>query len=477
MSFSASAIAVLSAVRPKITPPHGSVLLVVAQGIDNAVLVAAMADYRARGSDVVHIEFGLAALDWLGASSTHGPDRQVQCHAIVLDLTSPCSDLQTLAKLRNAAPEVPILVLCTQWNEALGLRSVRNGAQDYLLIEHLDGKQLGKALDCMLQRSAVAAGLASRNQAARLTLDAIGDAVICSDLHGQVTYVNEVAADMIGWAREELIGRPVGEALTLVDARSHAAVANPLVVALRETRAVKLAPHSMLIGRHGREVYVEDSTALIRDAGGRVSGAVMVFRNVSEARKQARQAEFLALHDSLTDLPNRASLQDRLARCLAAASGVQGEKVALLFVDLDCFKAVNDSLGHAMGDLLLKSVARRLLACVRSTDIVARQGGDEFVILLPALRHAHDATAIAEKILRALRAPHRLRGHIVRVTGSIGIALYPHHGADAATLIDSADLAMYQVKTAGRNSYRLSAPAASAPAAMWHAADNVRMHG
>ena len=174
----------------------------------------------------------------------------------------------------------------------------------------------------------------------------------------------------------------------------------------------------------------------------------MVFHDVSAARAMTLKMSFLAQHDSLTDLPNRVLLNDRLSEAIALSRRHQ-RKLAVLFLDLDRFKHINDSLGHAVGDGLLRSVARRVLACIRSSDTVGRHGGDEFVVLLWDMRHSQDAAVTAAKILQTLREPHHINKHKLRITGSIGIATYPDDGTDADTLMKKADLAMYHAK-AGR---------------------------
>ena len=161
----------------------------------------------------------------------------------------------------------------------------------------------------------------------------------------------------------------------------------------------------------------------------------------------------LAHHDVLTDLPNRILLQDRLSQAVDLAHR-QGTQVAVMFLDLDRFKHINDSLGHGIGDRLLQSVAKRLVACVRQSDTVSRQGGDEFVILLSHIEHAEDAALSAQKILSGLTASHLIDGHELHIGVSIGISIFPDDGQDAETLIKSADTAMYHAKEGGRNNYK-----------------------
>jgi diguanylate cyclase (GGDEF)-like protein len=172
---------------------------------------------------------------------------------------------------------------------------------------------------------------------------------------------------------------------------------------------------------------------------------------------------YLAQHDSLTDLPNRVLLNDRLSEAITLSARHQ-RKLAVLFLDLDRFKHINDSLGHVVGDRLLQSVARRLFKCVRTSDTVGRQGGDEFVLLLWEVRHAGDAGIAAANVLEALRKPHHIGEHELHITGSIGVVTYPDDGTDAETLLKKADLALYHAKETGRDSYQFFKPEMNARA-------------
>lgn len=185
----------------------------------------------------------------------------------------------------------------------------------------------------------------------------------------------------------------------------------------------------------------------------------LVIANI-EARKVAEQVEaaavrldHLAHHDVLTDLPNRMLLQDRLGQAIELAQR-QDRQLAVMFMDLDRFKHINDSLGHAIGDQLLQSVAQRLVDCVRHSDTISRQGGDEFVLLFPSIAHAEDAATSAQKMLEALALPHRIERHDLHISVSIGISIYPDDGQDAEALIKNADVAMYHAKENGRNNYK-----------------------
>ena len=208
-----------------------------------------------------------------------------------------------------------------------------------------------------------------------------------------------------------------------------------------------------LVRRDGSTVYVESSAAPIHDRDGAVTGAVIVFRDVSAERAQAQRMAHLAQYDVLTNLPNRTLLDDRIAQATALARR-RGGRLSVLFVDLDRFKHINDSLGHVVGDGLLQSVTARLLACVRESDTVSRRGGDEFVILLAEVERRDDAAIVAERILATLAAPHEIVDHLVYVTASLGISVYPEDALEAQALIGAADAAMYKAKECGRGNFQ-----------------------
>ncbi|MDQ5911301.1 MAG: diguanylate cyclase [Pseudomonadota bacterium] len=195
--------------------------------------------------------------------------------------------------------------------------------------------------------------------------------------------------------------------------------------------------------------------AQLREANEHLVLATVHAQTMTEAAEQAAmQMSYMAKHDFLTGLPNRSLLTDRLAQSMALAQRY-GKKVALLYLDLDRFKHINDSLGHTVGDQLLQSVAQRLQACVRVSDTVCRQGGDEFVVLLAEVHTLQDVCLTAEKLIKAMAEPHLIDAHWLHVTLSIGISLYPDHGQDVETVVQNADSAMYHAKQSGRNTYRV----------------------
>jgi diguanylate cyclase (GGDEF)-like protein/PAS domain S-box-containing protein len=374
---------------------------------------------------------------------------------ILLDLGLP--DAQGLAAVRRAhaaAPTVPLVVLTGLDDESVAAQALQEGAQDYLLKGQIESRGLLRALRYAVERKTMEEALFVEKERAQVTLNSIGDAVACTDVLGNITFFNRVAETMTGVSRQEAAGRPMAEIVRILDATSREPIANPMEM----DRPVPLGSNCVLIRRDGLEIPIEDSVAPIHDREGRVTGAVIVFRDVSVARAMALQMSHLAQHDFLTGLPNRMFLHDRVGHAIALAKRHM-KKVAVLFLDLDGFKHINDSLGHPVGDKLLQSIAKRLLVCVRGTDTVSRQGGDEFVVLLSEVDRPEDAAITARRMLREVAEAHSVDQHDLHVTTSIGVSIYPDDGLDAETLIKNADIAMYQAKGNGRQSYQFFEPA------------------
>jgi diguanylate cyclase (GGDEF)-like protein/PAS domain S-box-containing protein len=303
------------------------------------------------------------------------------------------------------------------------------------------------------ERKATEDALFEEKERAQVTLNSIGDAVLTTNLPGNVTYLNLVAETMTGWPWENAIGKPLSEVFKIINGKTRLAAPNPAQRAIRENRTVGLAADSILVRRDGIESPIEDSSAPIHNRDGQVAGAVIVFHDVSESQAMALKMAHLAQHDFLTGLPNRMLLTERLSRAIGQARR-HSKRVALMFIDLDYFKHINDSLGHTVGDLLLQVVAERLKLCIRDTDTVCRQGGDEFVILLTEIEQTLDAAPVAEKLLASFAEPCLIGGHELHVSLSIGIAIYPDDGQDADEVMKNADTAMYHAKANGRNNYQ-----------------------
>ena len=290
---------------------------------------------------------------------------------------------------------------------------------------------------------------------AQVTLQSIGDGVITTDADGRVDYINPVAQDLTGWDMRSACGKPVTDMMTIVNAKTRAAIDNPVMRCLREGRVITLDENSVLITKDDGEIPIQDSAAPIRDRVGNVVGSVMVFHDISRETRLFRQLSYQAAHDSLTDLINRREFENRLVNSLEKLRGNTEETHALLYLDLDQFKVINDTFGHIAGDALLKQLADVVHAKIRSTDLLARLGGDEFGILL---ERCSEKTAIdvAEAIRGAVEAYRfEWKDSFTTIRCSLGVVMITCESEDVAALMSSADVACYSAKDMGRNKVHL----------------------
>ncbi|NID16727.1 sensor domain-containing protein [Luteibacter yeojuensis] len=309
------------------------------------------------------------------------------------------------------------------------------------------------------ERKAFEDALFRERELAEVTLKSIGDAVITTDTQLVVTSINPIAEAMTGWSQHEAVGRPMDDIFQLRDPLTRRPIPNPLIMAVNKNSIVGLTTDAILVHRNGFDSPIEDSAAPIHDHAGNVVGGVVVFHDVSETRALALKMAHLAHHDTLTGLPNRALLTSRMEFAVTVAAR-RNQRAALLFVDVDHFKQINDSLGHAAGDTLLQEVARRIRGAVRPDDTVSRLGGDEFVVLMPHIDGPGDASAVADKVLAACSQAVGLGvdASALTISFSIGISVYPDDAEDAESLLRNADTAMYEAKMQGRNGYRFFNP-------------------
>ena len=428
-----------------------NILLIQNSAIDSTAVRDALTNSCNEGFRVEWVRHCAAAVKILAKQVAMKIGDEDTIAATLVDLSLPDSNgIETFDRLIQAAPHIPILILSSAQDEDVAKLAVHRGAQEYLLKDRLDTYLLPEVIRRIIENAAKNENLFQEKERAQVTLDSIGDAVVSIDVGGHVTYLNLVAERLTGWPRQEATGHAIEEVCRIVDASSRRPARNPMASAIHENKSVSLPPNCTLICRDGAEYPIEDSSAPIHDRQGRVTGAVMVFHDVTAARAAIIRASQLAQHDSLTGLPNRLLLNDRLIEAMALAHRNQ-RRLALLFFDVDRFKDINDTLGHEIGDRLLQSIAQRLLSCVRASDTVSRLGGDEFVILLSEVARAEDATVCADKILEIVRSPHRIDQHDLHVTASIGIVCYPDDGSDVKALMKHADLAMYHAKESGRD--------------------------
>ena len=374
--------------------------------------------------------------------------------AIVVDLEANHNrGLSAFETLLSAAPHLPILIISGAENEALARQAVERGAEDYILKNELGEFRLSRAVRSMIERKALEDAAFQKQQRADATLTCTGDALLIGDSEGHVIHLSKAAEVLTGWSSEEACGRAVSQVFQIIDAETRMPVIDPLAIAVGERKTIPHSANCVLIRRDGVESAIEDSAVRTSDRYGNYTGTVVVFNEISAARARILELSHLAEHDFLTDLPNRLLFNDRVNQAISFAARYH-KRLAVMFVDLDHFKKINDSLGHAIGDKLLQSVADRLLTCVRRSDTVSRQGGDEFLVLLSQVEQAEDAVFIAKKILRSLAAPYCIDQKYLLNNASIGVSTYPGDGHDAEILVNCADTAMYDAKKLGRNNYK-----------------------
>jgi diguanylate cyclase (GGDEF)-like protein/PAS domain S-box-containing protein len=308
---------------------------------------------------------------------------------------------------------------------------------------------LATAVDISERKEAEEA-LVEERERAEVTLASIGDGVIRTDASGLVDYLNAVAERLTGWSAAEAAGQPLARIFDVVDEAGVRPLFDPVERCLREGKVIELPDASILLRRDGMEFAIRDSVAPIRDRRGRITGTVLVFKDVTELRGMEREMSFLAQHDVLTGLLNRRELEIRLDRCLRTARE-EGRQHALFYLDLDEFKLVNDTSGHLAGDELLKEVTAALTARLRPGDTLARLGGDEFGVLLEDTSPER-ARVLAETLRAAVRA-HRFvwQDRIFEIGVSLGTVMIDRASGDLVQVLSAADAACYVAKEAGRN--------------------------
>jgi len=315
-----------------------------------------------------------------------------------------------------------------------------------------DGRAL-RAIGVMIditQRRHFEQQLFAEKELAQVTLRSIGDAVITTDTNGTVRELNPVAEQLTGWTADQARGRALSEVLRIISELDREPVADPVTRVLSSGQIAWVEDSALLISRDGREFSIADSAAPIRDRQGDVIGAVLVFHDVTEERRIARALRFQAAHDALTGLINRREFELRLEQALERAA-VDSTELALCYIDLDQFKVVNDTCGHAAGDELLRQVTALLQGQLRRQDTLARLGGDEFGLLLENCSEPV-ATRITSELLEVLRAARfTWGGHVFRIGASIGVALVSQPLQTLAQVLSAADAACYAAKEAGRD--------------------------
>ncbi|MBK6469710.1 MAG: EAL domain-containing protein [Betaproteobacteria bacterium] len=392
---------------------------------------------------------------------------------VLLDIGLPgISGLDVLRWVAEHKPSIGVMMVSGQRELEAAVRALRHGAVDFVRkpddLDFLPERVEQTLLRLNLQRehAQMTAKLAQSERLHRFLVESSPDIVYTLDEGGYFVYINPRIESLLGYARSELLG---GHYAQIVHEDDLALARHAFAERRSDERASTNIELRLLCnpnaqpGRSHRHlvttvsamgVYEFDVATEAPRQRRRFMGSYGVVRDISERKRAEETISFQALHDQLTDLPNRRLFKDHLQLALVQAER-RGQLVGVMFIDIDRFKLVNDTYGHLHGDELLRSFAQRLRACVRAGDTVARQGGDEFTVLLPDLLNVDDALPIAQKILAELDEPFLIGEREFRATASLGISTYPRDGLTAEQLLQNADIAMYQVKSGGRNGGRM----------------------
>jgi diguanylate cyclase (GGDEF)-like protein/PAS domain S-box-containing protein len=345
---------------------------------------------------------------------------------------------------------VPVIYLTAHTDENTLERAKLTEPLGYTL-KPVEQKELMTVMEMALYKHQMEIKLRERQSWLSTILQDIGEGVIATERFGNITFMNSVAEKLTGWSQPDSIGKSLGSVLHLVDEDTGKLVRVSIPELLANNSSSPFNGNIQIVN-FVEKTPVEVTYTAIRDDKENIGGLVLVLHDLTERKRYEEKLRYNAVTDHLTELPNRFLFFDRLNMALAQAQR-DFQKLAVIMLDLDEFKKVNDTYGHNIGDQLLKGVANRLLNMFRRGDTIARWGGDEFILLLPEIRQAEAAKNVAERILHSFNKPFEFDGLKISITASIGVALFSDDGPDADTLIKNADIAMYHAKDAGRNCF------------------------
>lgn len=303
-----------------------------------------------------------------------------------------------------------------------------------------------------LSRTELSTTLSEQLHHAQTMLDYVCDAVMSTDTETNITYMNCAAENLTGFTRQEAIGRPLRDVLQVLDINTRQPRKDLARHVMETNCTIGLHNGALMINRNGLELAIEDSATPLHNTRNEVVGALVMFHDARYSSETTARMTYLAQHDALTGLLNRHAFSERFQQAAALAQRHQN-KMMLLFIDLDDFKEVNDSLGHTRGDVILKTLGQKLMECVRATDHVCRYGGDEFVVLLSDIEEPEQAFSVVDKVRDAAADLLQLGGRDVSIKLSIGVSVYPDDGDSLDVLLPHADAAMYRVKASNKRQH------------------------
>ena len=394
---------------------------------------------------------------------------------VLLDLRLPdIGGHEIMDFINEKGIDADVIVMSGEVGIDAAIGALKRGAYDYLRKPYSREELLKTVANALKQRrleqanARIASQLENSEKMYRYLVDSSPDIIYTLNHEGKFTFINDRAYQLLGYKREELIGQHYSILVHDEDLERARYVFNERRVDERASRNVELRLKCHAGANQDRTFNNTLMTISLNAIGMHVPdqevkrlefyGTYGVARDITDRKRAEEVISYQAYHDILTDLPNRILFKDRLGLAVIQAKRKQTE-LAVMFIDLDRFKLVNDTLGHVKGDELLQQAAGRLKECLRKGDTLARQGGDEFTIVLPELRDRDDARMVADKFLEVLQEPFDLDGHAVHISASIGIAVYPVHGESIDELLRHADIAMYQIKGQGKNGHAFYDPA------------------
>lgn len=424
---------------------HIAVLLVEDNPGDARLIREALSEPSLGG--VATPAFSLSVTSTLGAAVDHL--RRDGFDVVLVDLSLPDSQgLDTVMHILACAPTIPIIVLTGLSDEALAIRALQAGAEDYLVKGESDAPILKRSIRYAIERKITRTRLRDSEEKLSSILASI-DNVVWSFIGNKLLYLSPVARTVYGRPVEHFFEN---EHLWF-DIIHPDDVANvrASLAPLRKENALR--SEYRILRPDGEVRWIEERSTAVRDDDGNLLRVDGVASDITERKRHELRAEYLATHDPLTNLANRNLLGDRLDQAISHSRRTD-RILALLFLDIDRFKDYNDTFGHGFGDELIKLVAARLQSVIRESDTVARQGGDEFIMLLTDLKEQDDATEVAAKLLDSFSVPFVIDDRMLHVTASIGASIFPNDAQDASTLLSNADMAMYRAKEARGNSFQ-----------------------
>ena len=396
--------------------------------------------------DLATLYFATDGMQALELAKLHHPE------LIVLDIEMPGMDGLAVCRTLKSDPatrDIAVVFITSHIDIEHEIASLTEGGIDFLR-KPLHALSSRMRIKNLLDLSRYSRLVEAEREWLRVTLDSIGDAVIATDLDGKISFINPIAERMTGWLAKDALFRPIEEVMQLRDAHTLETHWNPVYFALKEQRVVAMALNCQLVSRTGQLFQVEDSAAPIINQNGQCLGSIIVFHDVSESMALALKMSHLAHHDPLTNLPNRVLLYDRIEQAIKKAEQLR-HKSALLLIDLDNFKYINDSIGHNFGDLLIKQVSERLSAICDAGTTLARLEGDEFVMVLPELWSIEEVGLFTSHVHSQFQQPFVLENNKYQMAVSIGVSIYPDDAQTIEMIMRHADVAMFKAKSEGRN--------------------------